>query len=126
MSINQLANTFRQVVSQVTSIADGNYATKVSLLGQSDELGTALYKMTKTLQAVSQENKSQQWIKSAQMQLLEILHVEQNIESLSNRVIRFLTQYIGAEVGVMYVLDKQKNLRLSGCMPIQYQKSNTL
>ncbi|MCK5876396.1 MAG: GAF domain-containing protein, partial [Candidatus Marithrix sp.] len=104
ISARTLQKGMRISVAQANAIAGGNYDQKVKLLSEQDELGRAMIDMTNTLRNTTVKNLRDDWLKTGQAQLNEKTTGEQNITKLAKNIISFLTTYVGATVGLFYLL----------------------
>ena len=91
-------------ITQANAIATGDYSQEIQLRSKQDQLGQALTEMTQVLRESTSQNLKQDWLKSGQAHLNELMSGEQNIETLAKKIITFLTTYIEATVGLFYLL----------------------
>jgi len=105
----QLKNSNKNIIAQVNAIAAGNYTTEVKLLSSRDQLGRALTHMTHTLREVIAKNAMQDWQKTGQTQLNDQMSGEQDVTTLTQNIIHFLTTCLQAQVGVFYLVDPNRN-----------------
>ncbi|MDZ7740615.1 MAG: histidine kinase dimerization/phospho-acceptor domain-containing protein [Bacteroidota bacterium] len=105
-SMNQMVESFRKVVEQANQIAQGNYSTNVTPRSEIDTLGIALFEMTKTLRHTSREISEQDWLKSGISQLEGKLSGLKDIRKLSSEIISFLVRYLDAQIGLIYISEK--------------------
>ncbi|MDM8566378.1 response regulator, partial [Candidatus Halobeggiatoa sp. HSG11] len=101
----QLKNNFKNTIAQANAIADGDYSKKVTLLSDQDQLGRALANMTHTLSKITTKNKIQDWLKTGQTQLNDKMSGEQEINTLTRNIINFITPYLKAQIGLLYLVD---------------------
>ncbi len=114
-SINTMVANFREVVEQADQIAGGDYNMLVSPRGKKDTLGNALFKMTETLRTNAEKFRNEDWLKSGLNALDGVLKGKNNIEELSEGIIKFFSTYLEAQVGLIYLYDEEKELlKLSG------------
>ncbi|HDN27194.1 MAG TPA: response regulator, partial [Thioploca sp.] len=114
----QLKNSFKNTITQANAIAAGDYSRNVILLSEQDQLGQALSHMTRTLREVTAKNVMQDWLKTGQTQLNEQMSGDQDIAQLTQNIIDFLTNYLQAQIGLLYLVEGdedylQQNVRLS-------------
>jgi len=109
----------------VKSVAEGNDSFELQIFNK-DEIGNlaqSFNKMTKALRKARQENQLQDWIKSGQNQLNEIMRGDLDLSALSRNVITFLAQYISAQIGALYVWNEdEKVLKLQGTYAFSSRK----
>jgi len=60
--------------------------------------------MVKNLKKIQVEREAQNWLKTGQMELSDIMSGEQEITTLAKKVISFLTTYVSAQVGLFYLI----------------------
>ena len=105
------------VMESVTqSIADGDYSTRSEDRGQ-DELGkvaTALNKMAISLETSFNDLKNRNWIQEGTVAISDAIRGERDIKKLSSRLIQTITNYIGAPLGTIYILNKNMEFVLTG------------
>ncbi|NOU46048.1 MAG: response regulator [Bacteroidales bacterium] len=108
-SMNQMVESFRQVVDQANRIAKGDYSITVEPRSENDTLNIALISMTKTLQKNATDNTNLDWLKTGINKLDAELSGQNDMRSLSGKIIAFITQYLGAQIGVIYILDSEND-----------------
>jgi len=108
-SLNHLKESLQSVVDSTHSIAQGYYDVKIEPRSSKDHLGIALSVMTRSLQEVQLESDRQNWLKTSRAELAEVLSGDQDVLTLSNKVIAYLTQCFDAQVGLLYSVDPNAN-----------------
>ncbi len=127
ISLNQMVESFRSVVAQADQIAEGDYNTLIKPRSESDALGKALFKMTETLRKNAEEFRNEDWVKSGLNELDGVLKGNADIEELSQSIISFFSDYLGAQVGLIYLFDEEKEvLKLSATYAVPAEKENIL
>jgi signal transduction histidine kinase/DNA-binding response OmpR family regulator len=102
----QVKNSIKNTIVQANAIAAGNYDHKVQLLSSQDQLGLALTNMTRILRDVTTQNTQQDWLKTGQTQLNDRMSGEQDLTTLTQNIIQFLSIYLQAQVGVLYLVEE--------------------
>lgn len=123
-TVNEMGESLRAVVRQAAAISRGDYTLEVHPRSARDELGSALSHMVGTLRENRNEREGQDWLKSGQANLNDKMRGEQTINDLSQNVIDFLTRYIDAQVGAIYIAEDNGSLRFiagHACHGIPYQ-----
>src|SRR5690606_9905354 len=82
--------------------------------------------MTENLKRISEENENEAWIKTGQAGLNDRMRGEQDLLALSKNIISYLTRYLNAQIGVIYLTEKtneKKLLRMAGSYAFTQRKS---
>jgi signal transduction histidine kinase/DNA-binding response OmpR family regulator len=103
-SASKLKEGMKNSIAQANAIAAGNYSTEVKLLSEEDQLGQALSDMTRILHETTIKNNKQDWLKTGQAHLNDLMSGEQDLDTLAKNIITFLTTYVEAQVGLFYLL----------------------
>lgn len=111
VSINE---SFGEVTKNANSVASGDYANDLVPRSDKDILGNSLKKMTISLRETTAENEKHTWLTAGQNQLNEKLRGDQSIEELANNIITFLSDYLKANIGAVYLMNDDNTLTLSG------------
>ncbi|WP_420627442.1 response regulator [Candidatus Leptofilum sp.] len=69
-----------------------------------DELETRVVERTAELTQASTEIEKQRWLSAGQAELSDKMRGQQDIATLANNVIRYLCQYLNAQVGALYLV----------------------
>ncbi|MCP4697206.1 MAG: GAF domain-containing protein [Gammaproteobacteria bacterium] len=102
-SFGLLRKKTRAVIEQARAIAGGDYSLNIQHVPKDDQLATALADMTFALQTATEKNARQHWLKTGQTRLHECMRGEQNVLSLAENAIKFLSAYLQAHVGLFYL-----------------------
>ncbi len=113
IALIQLRNSMRAVVKQANEISRGEYENNFIVRGERDELGNALVNMTANIQQAKMKNNEQDWIKTGQTGLSEVMRGEMGLGVLANNVIMFLCQHLSSCMGIIYIAEEDL-LHLSG------------
>ncbi|MBC8059274.1 MAG: response regulator [Clostridiaceae bacterium] len=117
----------RTVTSTFKDISEGDANLEVRLKANSeDELGDmAKYFnifMCK-LQTIIQFNKDQNWLKTGQAELNELIQNEQDIYAISNRIITYISNYVNAQVGALFVKADDNQYKMLGSYAYKRRKN---
>jgi len=107
-----------------TEIAGGNLDVKVEVLSSEDELGLAMQTMRENIQSSITEIEKQNWLKTGVSGLNDIMRGEQELKSLSQNIIAYLTKYADAKIGAIYLRDNEDTLDLVGSYAFNARKGN--
>jgi len=99
---------------------NGDYSIRIPLR-RDDEIGQ-LYKafndMIEVIHKRRDEIERENWLKKGQAELNENLRGDQTLESLGKNIINFLAEYLDAQLGTLYLSDKDNSLRLTSTYAI--------
>lgn len=124
-SMNTMIESFRDVVEQANNIAKGDYSITVVPRSDKDTLNVALFEMTKTLQRNAIENKNNDWLKTGINKLDLSISGKPDTEGLVQAIIRFLSRYLEAQLGLFYVLnDNDSIFQLKGSFATNNSNKN--
>ncbi|MBL6943717.1 MAG: response regulator [Bacteroidales bacterium] len=107
-SINQMITSLKSVVEQSNKIAKGDYTTGIKPRSENDSLGKSLFTMTETLRKNAIEIEQQDWFKTGLNQLESTIKGKNDIEELTNAIITFFCTYLGAQIGLIYLVEENE------------------
>lgn len=114
-SLNNIGTSFEEVTESAYAVASGQFNLEIVPRSADDRLGNALKKMTVSLKMTTRENEQLNWLTSGINKLNEALRGDKTIEELSTDVIAFLSRYVDANIGALYIQQEQnKELVLTG------------
>lgn len=113
-SLNDILESFREITSSANQVASGDYTAQIIPRSENDHLGHALKKMKESLSATTATNKQQNWNSKGLNLLNEKLSGEQSIFEITGNAICFLSEYLEANIGALYLLQPGNVLQLSG------------
>jgi methyl-accepting chemotaxis protein len=105
------ATHLQSVVEDIIQISQGlaeggqNVVAKAEYQGDFIQIKEALESAATKLAEATAKNAIQDWLKTGQTQLSQQLSGEQDVLTLANHVITFLTTYLEAQVSALYLLD---------------------
>lgn len=91
-------------------IGEGNYQTSLDLSGNHDILGSSLLLMRDNLLSNYKKESEQSWIAEGKEIVSNLLRLHNNIDILSNEVLKSLVSYISVVQGALYIYDEDKKL----------------
>ncbi|MCP4253367.1 MAG: response regulator [Candidatus Scalindua sp.] len=104
-------------LSQATrSVAEGQFDhyIEIKTRGEIGELADRFNDMISNLRLTMEKNDTHNWLKAGQMELNVKMRGEQVIETLGNNIIGHLTEYLNAQVGILYMSDDDNRFKLIG------------
>jgi CHASE3 domain sensor protein len=112
-----LNQVIQDIVQMSQGLAEGgkNVVAKAEYQGDFSQIKNALESAATKLADATAQNAIQDWLKTGQTQLSEQLRGEQDVLTLANNIITFLSTYLKAQVGVFYLLEntgKEARLKL--------------
>ncbi|HCY85008.1 MAG TPA: histidine kinase [Desulfobacteraceae bacterium] len=122
-SVIQMAGNLKAVVQQAEAVSLGNFREKIALRSDKDQLGIALNRMTLKLKDAYETNEKDKFIRTGQAKLNEGLRGEQSLLEITDNTIRFLSEYLDAQVGAFYLLTDDTILELSASYAYQKRKN---
>lgn len=113
-SLNDILESFREITFSAEEVANGDYSVKIVPRSEDDHLGLALKKMKESLAKATTANIQQTWMISGLNLLNEKLSGEHSIHKITDNAICFLSEYLGANIGALYLLQSENSLELTG------------
>lgn len=109
--VKMVTNTFKEI-----SEGDANFEVRLPVNSE-DEIGYMskyFNQFIVKLEAIITENKKQNWLKTAQAELSEKMKLEQDMNILAESIITYITKYINAQVGAIYIKEEECYRRIAG------------
>jgi signal transduction histidine kinase/CheY-like chemotaxis protein len=136
----QLTAVFALIKYKLEQLDKGNFSNQLDadfikkhgeiyqrLSGDFEEINRSLQNTALRLAETTEKNHTQNWIKTGQAQLNEVLSGDQSLKKLAEKAINFLTPYLNAQVGAFYLMeltiDKVPQLRLVATHAYTWRKS---
>lgn len=116
--IRMIARPVKIVTNTFKEIAEGDVNLEVRLNSNSnDELGRMARHFNifmAKLKELLLENKNQGWITSGRAELNEEMRGEQDISTLSSKVIAYICKYLNAQIGALYIKTDNDTYKILG------------
>ncbi|MBF0518167.1 MAG: response regulator [Nitrospirae bacterium] len=112
-----ITSPIRRLILITKEVGSGNLNINidVSERGEIGQLSESFLLMTENLRNISSDRDIEDWKKTGYTQIGEIMRGEQDAITLSQKLIVFISEYMGALIGAIYLTQKdQKNLKLIG------------
>ena len=108
------------------SVSEGELDHNIEIKsgGEIGELADSFNDMIANLRLTMEKNDTHNWLKTGQMELNVRMRGEQDIETLGRNIIGHLTEYLNAQVGILYMTDNDSRLKLIGSYAYT-QRENT-
>ncbi len=124
----EINNRLAAVDSIANEISSGNYQIKVND-ARNDALGSiagSLNRMSQSLEQSFNALSEKEWLQTGIASLSDIMISDQNMQSLTTRILDFVVEYSGANAGSFYLVDNDGDLQLNSGFAInpghRYQK----
>lgn len=115
-----LTNPLNKVIYVANQFTEGKNGIRVRI-NSSDEIGILALSINNMMDKIEQQN----WLKSGQAVLNERMRGEQDIPSLSRTIISYLSEYVNAQVGALYLYNEcEQTLQLTGSYAYSQRKGN--
>ncbi|MEE9339194.1 MAG: response regulator [Methylococcaceae bacterium] len=116
-------NTTQLVIDKAFKIAEGDFSqAELPEILRKTSLGSAIKKMTDSLREVTEESTTQNWFQKGQAELNEYIQGDLSTEVVAEKAIFFICHYLNAQIGAIYITDKNNDLRLSGSYAFESRK----
>jgi len=113
-AIATMVSNLNDMTNVAKRISEGDFSINYKPRSVDDVLGNAIEHMTIHLKEATQENKRQDWLKTGQAGLYATMRGELDIMDLAQNIINYITPYLNAQVGAIYVTDDFKTLKMVG------------
>jgi PAS domain S-box-containing protein len=105
--INDLTHSLRRNADFAQKIGEGKYDTEFTPASDNDLLGMSLLNMRQNLIDNERRDTERNWIVRGVAEISEMLRLHDSIDSLSDDVVKFILDKIGAVQGAFYVVDDE-------------------
>ncbi len=120
--IGDLSNAFlkiqiglQDIITYSKNIAKGDYSTRLAPKSADDDLTVSLNKMADKLVEIKLKTEKENWIQKGINGLDDEMRGNSNVRLLSKKIIGYLSNFIGFEIGAIYVYDEvPEQLELTG------------
>ena len=107
------------------SVAEGELDHNIEIKsgGEIGELADSFNDMISNLRLTTEKNDTHNWLKTGQMELNVKMRGEQDIETLGRNIIGYLTEYLNAQVGILYMSGNDSRLKQIGSYAYAQRKN---
>jgi len=95
----------QEVIAYSKKVAMGDYSARIEAKSEKDELTPALNKMTQKLQEAKIKTEKETWLQKGVNGLDDRMRGNFSVRELSDRIITYLSHFLGVEMGAVYVYD---------------------
>ncbi len=116
LTIRSITRPISMLSKAVKRAVEGNFDHEIEIKsrGEIGELIDSYNYILTNLRLTTKNNDTNSWLKTGQKELYIRMRGEHNIESLSRNIIDCLTEYLDAKIGILYMSDKNSNLKQIG------------
>eukprot|EP01029_Cantina_marsupialis_P015054 TRINITY_DN32_c0_g1_i1.p2 TRINITY_DN32_c0_g1~~TRINITY_DN32_c0_g1_i1.p2 ORF type:complete len:1251 (-),score=113.29 TRINITY_DN32_c0_g1_i1:16374-20126(-) len=107
-SFDTIQQDFQNVVCYTRKVASGDLSVSLTPKSKDDELTLSLNQMVKTLKDSKAINDETIWLRSGVNQLNNTLQGDHDITEVSKKALTFMTEFLRAELGTIYVYEEEK------------------
>jgi len=118
-----LVESTKELAKAADSIGRGNYDVDINVRSDGDILSNAIVEMKTNLRKMTEENDRQNWLKSGQAELGEKMRGDQTVIELSQNIIAYVTPYLQAQVGAIFLKSETDTLKLTGSYAYKKRKN---
>jgi len=116
-------NTLELVIERAFKIAEGDFSEgSLPPALKKTSLGEAISKMTSSLRSATEDASTQNWFQKGQAELSDCIQGDLTVEDISKSCIRFICEYISAQIGAVYILDQNNILHLNASYAFENRK----
>ncbi len=96
----------QQIIAYSRKVAKGDYSSKLLPKSEEDELTISLNKMAARLEEIKLKNEKEIWLQNGINDLDDQMRGNYPVRELSNKIIVWLSRFLGAEMAAVYVFDE--------------------
>lgn len=113
----------QEVIAYSKKVAMGDYSAEMEPKSEKDELTPALNKMTQKLDEARIKTEEENWLQQGLKELDDQMRGNFTVRELSNRTIKYFSQFLETEMGAVYVFDEVlEHLELTGSIGLDTTK----
>jgi CheY-like chemotaxis protein/HAMP domain-containing protein len=114
LTLQTLQSSLLAKLKVAENISEGDYASRVPVESDKDELAMTMNVMTETLSNLHATNQKENWLRSGINYLNDAMRGDKELPDLCRIIVTTLSKYIGAQVGVIYLKNQDQVLHLMG------------
>lgn len=108
-TVNNLVAGLKRTANFAHKIGEGDFQADFRPMSEGDTLGLSLMNMRQSLQGSAKRDEERNWIVRGVAEIGEILRRHNEINSLGDEIVSFISNKIGAIQGAFYVVDRPEN-----------------
>lgn len=123
IALSNMTETLRHITEISTQVANGNYEHKlIEEKNSKDMLSQSINLMVTQLKETAKKNENDMWMKNGLAELSLVMRGEKTMEELCKGIVTFLSKYINANLGLMYLNFEDTVLKLISSYAHNYRK----
>lgn len=122
-AINNMILTLKHAAEVAGAVADGDFTNKMTVKSDKDLLARSINRMIDGLSHAALINEQQNWLKNGKVQFSEQLRGETELVTLCRRIITFIAEYLEAQIGVIYMMEDEIDLKMAASYAYTKRKS---
>lgn len=126
--VKRFTHPINRLSAGARHVAQGNYHHKIDIKSRDEigELSTIFNNMILNLREKMETVDSDHRLKSGQMELNKKMRGQPDLKTLSNNIIDFLTPYLDAQVGIIYINRKDGHMEQTGAYAFKSESPRPL
>lgn len=104
-TVNNLVSSLRKTAEFANKIGRGEFEADFAPVSENDTLGVALVDMRESLQKADSQDNLRNWIVTGVAEIGEILRNNDNLESLGDEIVAYITNRISGVQGAFYTVN---------------------
>jgi len=114
-----------KIIQYTQKVAEGDFSTKLISNSEENELIPALNEMAASLEISRIHDKNEKWLHEGITKLEDQIRGNFSITEISDRIIRFLSEYLNFPLGALYMYDeKEKHLLFTASIGLNTKEIN--
>ncbi len=107
-AMRQMLLSLREVSNVANAVVDNDFSVRVSKKSDEDQLAPVMNQMIESLGVTLTENQSQNWVQQGVVSVGSATSGEQRFEELAAHAITALCEYLGMQVGALYIVRSEE------------------
>jgi PAS domain S-box-containing protein len=110
----KIKEALHKIIHYVQRVAEGDFSSQLTPSSDEDELIPALNAMAASLETSRKNDENEKWLHEGITQMEDQIRGNFSLHEVSNRIIRFLSEFMDFPLGALYVYDEhEENLHFT-------------
>jgi len=119
-AFSEIQDGLHNIIAYSKRVARGDFSQKLKPKSEEDELTISLNKMASRLEEIKIKNDRENWLQTGISSMDDQMRGNYTVRELSNRIVTWLSHFLGAEMGAVYVFDEVlEQLELTGSVGLK-------